>query len=37
MTDKTVAAAIVTYNRLPLLKESLAAVLAQTKDRKSVV
>ena len=30
MTDKTVAAAIVTYNRLPLLKESLAAVLAQT-------
>jgi len=29
MTEKTVTAAIVTYNRLPLLKESLAAVLAQ--------
>ncbi|WP_294976716.1 glycosyltransferase family 2 protein [uncultured Leuconostoc sp.] len=30
MTEKTVAAAIVTYNRLALLKESLAAILAQT-------
>lgn len=30
MTDKKVTAAIVTYNRLALLKESLAAVLNQT-------
>ncbi|MGX7051138.1 glycosyltransferase family 2 protein [Leuconostoc palmae] len=37
MTEKTVAAAIVTYNRLPLLKESLAAVLAQTKYLSHVI
>ncbi|WP_220738592.1 glycosyltransferase family 2 protein [Leuconostoc miyukkimchii] len=37
MTEKTVAAAIVTYNRLELLKESLAAVLAQTKYLSHVI
>ncbi|MCC7668663.1 MAG: glycosyltransferase family 2 protein [Leuconostoc pseudomesenteroides] len=37
MTEKKVAAAIVTYNRLELLKEALAAVLAQTKYLSHVI
>jgi len=37
MTEKTVTAAIVTYNRLELLKESLAAILAQTKYLSHVI
>ncbi|OQJ74480.1 hypothetical protein BMS83_09665 [Leuconostoc pseudomesenteroides] len=37
MTGKKVSAAIVTYNRLDLLKESLGAVLGQTKYLNHVI